>query len=210
VGEIPCRFNSCLGHLMFNFLDFPIQFRTIVVDPPWTPKMSIINGNAPKASPQKFYPTMSVDEICEIKPPIASQAHIYMWCVAQHVNWAYDVVAAWGAEPIILWTWKKPGLGVGRFRCNTEHVLLARVGSRHGNPFGDGGRHSQATEGTCFEWPRGKHSEKPQEFFDLVEKLSPAPRLEMYARVTRTGWYGWGNEVGMVDPAGEILVDCEF
>ena len=96
--------------------------------------------------------------------------------------------------PITLLTWKKPGLGAGRFRCNTEHVLVARVGPRAGNPFGQGGRAAQATEGTLFEWPRAAHSEKPQEFFDLVERLSPGPRLEMYARAPRLGWDTWGNE----------------
>lgn len=175
---------------------FPdIEFRTIVADPPWTPTMSITNGMAPKASPQKHYVTMSVDEICALKPPIAKQAHLYIWCVAQHVDWAYQVATAWGGKPVILWTWKKKGLGVGRFRCNTEHILVARVGSRHGNPFGDGGRHSQATNGTCFGWARGKHSEKPDGLYHLVEQLSPSPRLEMYARSSRTNWYVWGDEI---------------
>ena len=64
-----------------------------------------------------------------------------------------------------------------------------------GNPFGSGGRHSQATNGTCFEWGRGRHSEKPQELYDLVSTLSPGPKLDMYARKEREGWYVWGNEV---------------
>ena len=192
---------------MMNDLSFPkVEFKTVVVDPPWTPSMSITNGNAPKGSPQKQYSTLSLEDICNIKPPIHKQAHVYIWCLSQHVDWAYKVADKWSANPIILLTWKKPGLGVGRFRCNTEHVLVARKGSRHGNPFGQGGRHSQATSGTCFDWPRGKHSEKPNEFYDLVEKLSPQPRLDMYARKAKPGWYCWGNEIGVIDPEGGI---CE-
>lgn len=175
---------------------FPeIEFKTIVVDPPWTPTMSIINGKAPKASPQHFYDTMSVEEICSIKPKIAKQAHLYIWCLAQHVDWGYEIAKAWNAKPIILWTWKKSGLGVGRFRCNTEYCLVTRIGSRHGNPFGSGGRYSQATNGTCFEWERGCHSEKPKEFYELIDKLSNGPKLDMYARKKREGWYSWGNEI---------------
>lgn len=166
--------------------------------------MAITNGGAPKASPQLRYETLSVPEIAALKPSIAAQAHVYIWCLSQHVDWGYEVARAWGAEPIILLTWKKPGLGAGRFRCNTEHVLLARVGSRHGNPFGGGGRYQQATEGTLFEWPRGEHSEKPREFFELVERLSPEPRLEMYARAPRSGWSVWGKEAtGDVGPLFE-------
>ena len=138
---------------------------------------------------------MTLKEIIANKPAIADQAHLYVWCLSQHVDWGYELARFWGAEPIVLWTWKKPGLGVGRFRCNTEHILVARVGSRIGNPFGQGGREVQATDGTLFEWPRGRHSEKPGAFFDLVERLSPAPRLEMYARTRRLGWDAHGDEV---------------
>jgi N6-adenosine-specific RNA methylase IME4 len=176
---------------MLNLMDY----RTIVVDPPWQPTMAITNGGAPKASPQRHYDTLSVPEIVALRPRMASQAHVYVWCLSQHVDWGFEVARAWGAEPITLLTWKKPGLGAGRFRCNTEHVLVARVGNRIGNPFGQGGRHTQATAGTLFEWPRGRHSEKPDEFFALVEQLSPGPRLEMYARRPRSGWAVWGNEL---------------
>lgn len=176
---------------------YDIRFKTVVIDPPWQPKLNKgFKNSKSKAYPSKFYPVMDVKEICEIRPPLASQSHLYIWCIAQHVDWAYEVARSWNAEPIILWTWKKPGLGVGRFRCNTEHILVTRVGSRHGNPFGEGGRYAQATSGTCFEWDRGRHSEKPDGFYKLVEKLSPAPRLDMYARSPRDGWYVWGNEVG--------------
>lgn len=169
-------------------------YRTIVADPPWQPKMAITNGGAPKASPQRFYNTLSVPEIIGLRPAIAEQAHLYLWGVTQHVDWTYEVARAWGAEPIILMTWRKPGVGTGRFQCNTEHFLVARVGNRIGNPFGQGGRHAPATNGTCFEWPRGRHSEKPREFFELVERLSPEPRLEMYARGPRERWSVWGNQ----------------
>ena len=91
---------------------------------------TITNGGAPKASPQHHYETMSVGEIIAKRPVLAEQAHVYLWCVAQHVDWAYEVARAWDCEPIIVWTWRKPGAGTGRFQCNTEHVLVARRMSR--------------------------------------------------------------------------------
>lgn len=45
-----------------------------------------------------------------------------------------------------------------------------------------------------FTWPRGKHSEKPEAFLDLVERVSPGPYLELFARRDRLGWDTWGNE----------------
>lgn len=193
---------------MLPNLPFPnLLFRTIVCDPAWQPTLGSTwnSSHKDKARPQRFYPTLSLDEICAIKPPMDEQSHLYIWCVAQHVDWAYKLAEAWKADPVILWTWKKPGLGVGRFRCNTEHVLVARLGTRMGNPFGSGGRHAQATGGTCFEWPRGRHSEKPAEFYELVERLSPSPKLDMYARAGRSGWYCWGDEIGVIGPDGNQL-----
>jgi len=43
--------------------------------------------------------------------------------------------------------------------------------------------------------PRRGHSQKPEEFFDLVEKLVPGPYVELYARRVRTGWTCLGDEV---------------
>jgi N6-adenosine-specific RNA methylase IME4 len=174
-----------------------IEYRTVVVDPPWQPSLgeNWKTRLTDKAGPQRFYDTMSVDDIVALRPRFMVQAHLYIWCVCAHVDWAYKVAQAWGAEPITLLTWKKPGLGVGRFRCNTEHILASRIGNRIGNPFGRNGRHGQATSGTLFEWARGRHSEKPEEFYHLVETLSLPPYLEMYARRMRPGWDVWGNEV---------------
>ena len=171
-------------------------YRTIVADPPWS--LGLYEGWACrdyKGTGKTKYGLMSVDAIVALRPPVAPQCHLYLWCIAQHVDWAYNVARAWGFNPVILWTWVKDGLGVGRFRCNTEHVLVARHGPRQGNPFGGGGRHCQATSGTAFRWKRLRHSEKPSEFFSLVEQLSPPPRLEMFARKARDGWDVWGDEV---------------
>ncbi len=171
-------------------------YRTIVADPPWTPNLGGTWGaRTDKGRPQRFYDVMSLQDIAALQVPAAGQSHLYLWCLTQHVDWGYYVARAWGFEPVTLLTWCKRGPGVGRFRCNTEHVLVARKGSRHGNPFGQGGRHSQATDGTYFDWPRGRHSAKPAAFYELVERLSPGPYLEMFARDRRLGWDAWGNEV---------------
>jgi N6-adenosine-specific RNA methylase IME4 len=45
-----------------------------------------------------------------------------------------------------------------------------------------------------FAWPRGAHSAKPEAFLDLVERVSPGPYLELFARRARLGWDTWGNE----------------
>jgi len=45
------------------------------------------------------------------------------------------------------------------------------------------------------EAPRGRHSEKPDVVRELIERASPGPRLELFARRRSTGWYSWGHEI---------------
>lgn len=45
-----------------------------------------------------------------------------------------------------------------------------------------------------FQWPRGAHSAKPDAFIDMVERVSPGPYVEMFARRARFGWDYWGDE----------------
>jgi len=165
-------------------------YRTICADPPWRPALGgTWTAEADRSRPQRFYRTMSLDEICNLRVPSAPQAHLYVWTLAQHPDWGCEVARRWGFEPLIMLTWDKGRPGTGRFQCNTEHIIVARKGGRHGNPFG------QVFGGTCFRWPAGRHSAKPPEFYDLVAKASPGPYLELFARVRRPGWHAWGNEV---------------
>lgn len=164
--------------------------RTVVADPPWSPTLGSTwkTATTDKGRPQKHYATLALSEIEAHRPTTAAQAHLWLWCLNQHLDWGYRIARAWGFEPVNMLTWCKPGLGVGRFQCNTEQVLLCRKGSRHGNPFGQ-------TRGTWFTWPRGRHSEKPADFYRKVEAVSPGPYLEMYARRVRDDWTAWGNEI---------------
>ena len=45
------------------------------------------------------------------------------------------------------------------------------------------------------EAPRGRHSEKPEVVRALIERASPGPRLELFARRLTPGWFAWGHEV---------------
>jgi len=186
------------------------KYKTIVADPPWLPSLGATWKEAVgKPRPQNVYQCLSVAEISAFKIPSENQAHLYLWCLSQHADWGFSVARAWGFDPVTMLTWIKPGLGVGRFQCNTEQIIIARKGPRQGNPFGFGGRNASATGGTAFNWARGRHSEKPAEFFKMVEKISPGPFLEMFARKPRVNWDIWGDEV-VSDVIIDDRRDCGF
>lgn len=160
------------------------KFRTIYADPPWP-----FDDTATRGAAENHYPTMSIAEICAlpVSDLAADDAHLYLWTTNSHLHDAFHVAAAWGFEYKTLITWVKPQIGLGHyFRGATEHILFCVRGDL---PM------SQVGERNWFEAPRQEHSRKPALFYDLIERCSPGPRLELFARTKRAGWVAWGNEV---------------
>lgn len=159
-------------------------YRTIVADPPWR-----YDNRGTRGAATDHYPTMDLDTICDLAPtyvPAADDAHLYLWATNAFLRDAFTVMEEWGFSYKTCLTWVKPQIGLGNyFRNATEHVL-----------FGVRGRLKiqQNNVPTWFKAKRGKHSVKPESFFELVESCSPGPYLEMFARRRRPGWDVWGNE----------------
>lgn len=148
-------------------------------DPKWTGKRSIIP-----------YPRMSLQEIAAL--PVADlaekDAHLYVWTTNRFLRDTFGIVEGWGFKPSTVLTWCKAPMGLGMggaFTLTTEFILFARRGSL---------KPLERMDSTWWEWKRGPHSKKPEAFLDIVERVSPAPRLEMFARRNRLGWHTWGNQ----------------
>lgn len=161
-----------------------MRYRAIVVDPPWR-----YASAATKADAGKFYATMTLDEIAAL--PVGDlagdDAHLWLWTTNAFVEEAHVLARGWGFRVMTVVTWCKKQPGVGHyFRNNTEHVLFAT----RGKPMVP----EDKPLATWFVWPRAAHSQKPEAFYDLVEQVSPEPRVELFARRNRLGWHTWGNE----------------
>lgn len=190
-----------------EFAQLPISapdgYRTIVADPPW-PSMHQ-RSTYHRGKPERHYSTMPVDDICAL--PVADwaadDAHLWVWGVNRLMEDAYRVVRAWGFTPMSILTWCKPGPGMGYYlRTNTEHCIFAT----RGKPMVP----ETKAMSSWYQWPRLRHSQKPDEFFEIVNTVSPAPRLEMFARSYREGWDSWGNEAPrQSDVSGVLDVDVE-
>ena len=174
-----------------------MKYRTIVADPPWEVARLESPGSQGFGTQKRVlrsvalpYATMSQREICTL--PVArladESAHLYLWTINRYVETSYMVARAWGFRPVTLLTWAKKPMGLGpggAYSQTTEHVLFARRGKLQA---------LRRVDSTWWEWPRREHSAKPEAFLDLVEQVSPAPRLELFARTQRLGWDSWGHE----------------
>lgn len=169
------------------------RYATVVADPPWRYNVAgRKNAWGTPTSAAGHYPTMSDEQIREL--PVArlaaTNAHLYLWVTNTRLFEcrAIEIVESWGFAYKTMLTWIKsgqPGLG-SYFRGCTEHVLFCARG--------DAPIPAERRERNHFATLRTPHSQKPDAFYDLVERVSPSPRLELFARRQRLGWDTWGNE----------------
>jgi N6-adenosine-specific RNA methylase IME4 len=155
-------------------------------DPAW----QMGNPDGPH-SPENHYPTMSLEEIKALPVAAARDAILFLWAVNSLLPQALQVVEAWGFEYLTNIAWVKPSIGPGRWtRSRHELLLIARRGRF---PAPD----PEDLPDSVIEAPRGRHSEKPARFYELIERMYPqATKLELFARGTpRPGWGAWGNQV---------------
>jgi N6-adenosine-specific RNA methylase IME4 len=134
---------------------------------------------------------------------IADDAHLWLWITNAHLleGWHIPVLKHWGFEAKTLLTWNKgridfnqaivPHIGQGHYLRNaTEHCILAVRGRCPARV---------RSLSTFFigpaRWPGRLHSEKPSYVYELAERLSPAPYLELFARKRREGWAAVGDEL---------------
>ena len=183
-----------------------MKYSTIVVDPPWPGSQWWPGGNrragVSSGSVRKYeakgpaYRQMSIDEICTL--PVTwlagEDAHLYLWAPDKVIieGWAAKVVRAWGFEPGRQIVWVKQNAGLGHFpRPAHECFITARRGNMS---------YAVDSEFSVQYWKQPYangaklHSAKPDGMLDLVEKASPGPYLEMFARRARFGWDYWGDE----------------
>ncbi|MBT9139060.1 MAG: Nucleoid occlusion protein [Syntrophomonadaceae bacterium] len=167
------------------------QYRTIVIDPPWQVEKIIR-----QVSPDQYdfdYPVMSLEEIKSL--PIEEMAvedgcHLYLWTTQRYLPSAFDILKEWDFSYIFTMVWHKAG-GFQPFNLpqyNCEFVLFGRKGNL---PFLDTKAFS-----TCFNGQRREHSRKPEQFYDLVRRVSPATRIDYFSRERREGFEQYGNETG--------------
>jgi len=180
------------------------KFATILADPPWrfqnrTGKM------APEHRRLYRYDTMGMEEIKSLPIPKLTlpQAHLYLWVPNALLLEGFEMMRRWGFTYKTTLVWYKvrkdggpDGRGVGfYFRNVTESVLFGVRGSmRTLSP----GR----TQVNVVVTRKREHSRKPDELYDIIERCSPGPYLELFARHAKPGWYQWGDELphGLSEP----------
>lgn len=182
------------------------KWKCTSIDPPWNER----GGGRIKRGADRWYETLPTHEIIRVilssrlwNP--ADNSHLWLWVTNNFLakGDGHLVMKALGYRCVNKITWGKvtedetedeegriiikPRVqkGIGQYFFGSDEVLL----------FGVRGRLKRLervpTLGLAPRTP--KHSEKPDMFYDMMETVSPGPRLEMFGRKDRPGWRVWGH-----------------
>ncbi|MEO9612442.1 MAG: MT-A70 family methyltransferase [Nitratireductor sp.] len=172
-------------------------YQTVLADPPW--RFTNRTGKvAPEHRRLSRYETMTTDEICAlpVQALTVEPTHLYLWVPNALLPDGLRVLAAWGFEYKANLVWHKirkdggsDGRGVGFYFRNVTELIL----------FGVRGKNARTlpparSQVNMIQSRKREHSRKPDEQYELIERCSPGPYLELFARGTRPGWTFWGNQ----------------
>ncbi len=166
------------------------KYKTIYADPPWTE----VGGGKIKRGADKHYTLMKTKNIIKLHVNILAEdnCHLYLWATNNFLKDAFEVMEAWGFKYKTMITWSKDRIGLGQyFRGQTEHCLFGVKGFVPYKIID--GKRQQGT--TSFTAKRGKHSKKPIEMRNMIEKVSYPPYIELFAREKHINWDVWGDEL---------------
>ncbi|HTM72238.1 MAG TPA: MT-A70 family methyltransferase, partial [Pseudolabrys sp.] len=141
------------------------RFAVLYADPPWRFEVHAETGMDRLAD--NHYPTMTTEAIKAVSVPAADDCVLFLWATAPMLPQAIEVMAAWGFTYKSLITWVKDRPGTGYWIRNRVELLL--IGTRGNVPAPVPGEQPEQV----IEAPRGRHSEKPEVFAEIIERLFP-------------------------------------
>lgn len=173
------------------------RYKTILADPPWqfqnrTGKM------APEHKRLNRYPTMKLQDIINlpVNKVADDTAHLYLWVPNALLPEGLEVMKAWGFQYKSNIVWEKvrkdgqpDGRGVGFYFRNVTELLLFGVRGEKARTLAPA-----RSQVNLLRTQKREHSRKPDEIFDIIERCSEGPYLELFARGNRPGWVLWGNQ----------------
>ena len=186
-----------------------MKYEVILSDPPWDIKKGGKKAARPNSSGEKLdYDTLSLEEIEKIQMDAffdygANPHVLFLWTIDKYLHETEAMLKRIGYKIHARMIWNKvTGIPAAfTIRFGHEYLLYCYYPTLPPVASAERGKiHSVFTEQVK------RHSQKPEKSYEIIERLYPdARKIEMYARRTRTGWDGWGNEYPQ--DRGDVIAD---
>lgn len=163
------------------------RYPVIYLDPPWRYDYAESDTRAI----ENQYPTMSLEEIkaMDMTKVAFDDCVMFMWATSPKLADAFEVLDAWGFSYRTCAVWDKQKIGMGYYFRQQHELLLVAVKGQPPTPA------PADRPSSVFSYPRGQHSAKPHEVYEIIEAMYPTlPKIEMFCRTPREGWGVWGNQ----------------
>ena len=188
VGSPASDLRRCLGNARFG---------TVLADPPW--RFTNRTGKvAPEHHRLSRYGTLSLEDIAALPVDsyVAERAHCYLWVPNALLPEGLHVLTSWGFQYKTNLIWHKirkdggpDGRGVGFYFRNVTEIILFGVRGKDVRTLQPG-----RSQVNFIASRKREHSRKPDEQYDLIERCSWGPYLELFGRGARQNWTVWGNQ----------------
>lgn len=167
------------------------QYRVIYADPPWKYNDTRDVNGTDYTGAEHHYPCMTMAELCAL--PVsglaAPDAVLFLWVTSPLLYEAAPMIKAWGFTYKTSYVWDKVKHNMGHYNSVRHEFLLICT---RGSCLPD----AATLHDSVLSIERTKHSEKPEEFRQLIDAMYPlGSRIELFRRGTAPeGWEVWGNE----------------
>ncbi len=179
------------------------RYAVIVMDSPWPENGA---GKIPRGA-NRHYKTMKIKDIEALKvgEQAAEDCHLWMWATDTYEEDALRIIRRYGFRKVATWIWVKTTKdgqhikeGIGQYSRKSHELLFLCTRGKAAVPA------TKDRPTSVILAPPTEHSEKPQEAWDVIERVSRrrgGPRLELFARTRRSGWLNVGAALGQPDLA---------
>jgi site-specific DNA-methyltransferase (adenine-specific) len=164
------------------------KYRVIYADPPWAYGDS--RSGAGTTGATDHYPTMPLKDICAlpVKDITDDNAVLFLWVTSPLLEDCFSVIKAWGFKYKASFVWDKIKHNMGHYNSVRHELLLICT---KGSCVPDNAKLYDSVQSI----ERGEHSEKPEEFRDIINTLyDSGKKLELFARKQADNWDTWGFE----------------
>eukprot|EP01117_Protostelium_nocturnum_P008242 TRINITY_DN2941_c0_g1_i1.p1 TRINITY_DN2941_c0_g1~~TRINITY_DN2941_c0_g1_i1.p1 ORF type:complete len:733 (-),score=238.28 TRINITY_DN2941_c0_g1_i1:169-2367(-) len=204
----------------FSLKSLNYDFDVVLIDPPWRIKGTETSSNERTMFSnnifQLSYQTLGNHEILDIDVGcLSTSGFCFLWAINGQIPLAFECLSRWGYTYVdkIVWVKKTVNENMsvtqGYYLLHTTETCLIGVKA-------DAGRNiefvSKVSNDVLFS-KVGKNSQKPQELYELIEKMVPGGRkIELFARNhnIRRGWLSIGNQLGEYFDWNHDAISCDY